>query len=188
MTTENVIHLYRVYRGPGRFYHGLDHIDNCFKELTDCPVLEEDHVALSWSIWYHDYDMFDEDRSAQIAHDAAIEAGFSEEFATKVYNMIQVTKHDPIKNPPRTNDEKLMCDIDLASLGTTPEQFQKNTDQIRKEYAHVSDKAFYGGRKLVLQSFLNRPRIYYTDYFYNKYEAKAQENLKAAIASYDNVI
>ena len=188
MKTENIIHLYRIYTGPGRYYHGIEHIENCFKELALCPLPIDNREGLSWSLWYHDYDMFSEDQSAQIAYDAAIEAGFSGAFATSVKNMILVTKHDPLHNAPITNDEKIICDVDLASLGASPEQFQKNTDLIRKEYAHVSDKDFAGGRKLVLQSFLNRPRIYYTDYFFDKYEAQAQDNLKAAVANFTDVI
>jgi predicted metal-dependent HD superfamily phosphohydrolase len=75
-----------------------------------------------------------------------------------------------------------MVDIDLASLGRPAEVFDENTRLIRKEYPHVADADFARGRREMLGRFLARPRIYYTDFFRDRYEAKARANLSRALA------
>ena len=93
---------------------------------------------------------------------------------------IIATTHDHI---PRNNDARLMVDIDLASLGTPPEIFDQNTANIRKEYSHVSDDHFRRGRAQFFKKMLeNRPSIYLTPYFRERYEAQAQENIAKTIA------
>jgi len=54
--------------------------------------------------------------------------------------------------------------------------------QIRSEYSWVPEDAFVKGRSAILSSFLSRPRIYSTDFFYGKYEKTARENLARSIS------
>jgi predicted metal-dependent HD superfamily phosphohydrolase len=184
MDPNTLAQLYYAYRRPGRYYHTLDHISDCFKELKQAlaaGVHVDDEEALRFAIWFHDYvyetnpPAANEELSAEAAYEAAIRLGHSEEFAQKVKRLIIVTKHDPINHPPMTNDEKLILDIDLATLAV--DDFAGNTALVRLEYAHVPDAMFKPGRRAILAGFLNRPSIYNLDYFKNKYEAKARTNL-----------
>jgi len=95
-----------------------------------------------------------------------------------VYKLILATKHDELQ---RDHDAKLMVDIDLSILGQPRDVFDQYEVNIRKEYAHVPDEQFRLGRKNILQSFLDRESIFATDFFKEKYESKAIENLTRSI-------
>ena len=53
--------------------------------------------------------------------------------------------------------------------------------QIRTEYRHVPTSQFRPGRRKVLTTFLERPQIYFTDWFRERYEAPARKNLERAL-------
>jgi len=52
---------------------------------------------------------------------------------------------------------------------------------IRKEYQHIPDEDFKKGRASVLQKFLQRETIYFSEIFQKEKEEKARENLKYEI-------
>jgi predicted metal-dependent HD superfamily phosphohydrolase len=60
--------------------------------------------------------------------------------------------------------------------------FDQYERQIRLEYEWVTDKAFVSGRSAVLQSFLDRPAIYSTDFFRTKFEVQARHNITRSLA------
>lgn len=47
---------------------------------------------------------------------------------------------------------------------------------------HVSDIDYQQGRKAVLERFLQRPRLYFSEFFYTKFEQQARANLSQEIA------
>ena len=57
-------------------------------------------------------------------------------------------------------------------------QFERN---VRSEYFFVRWPRYVAGRSAVLQGFLDRPRIYGTELFYQRYEAQARTNLSHAL-------
>ena len=69
----------------------------------------------------------------------------------------------------------------VAILGKPADEFARYDAAIRQEYAWVSAEAYRAGRSKVLQSFLDRDRIYQTEFFRNRYEEKARENLQRVI-------
>ena len=73
---------------------------------------------------------------------------------------------------------KLVHDIDFSSLGDSFERFCKDGKNIRQEYWMASDKEFEVGRKAFLQSMLAKPKIYLTEYYFDKYEAQARSNMQ----------
>jgi predicted metal-dependent HD superfamily phosphohydrolase len=99
-----------------------------------------------------------------------------------VTRLILCTKHD---RPPRTPDGRLIVDVDLSILGQGPDVFDAYDAAIRREYAHVPDAAFAAGRAAVLRRFLDRPTIYATKFFQQRYERPARENLQRAIARWE---
>ncbi len=78
-------------------------------------------------------------------------------------------------------DVRVLIDVDLSSLGRAWSGFQEDSRAAREEYDHVPEAVFRQKRAESLHGFLDRPRIYFTDYFYEKYEKSARENLKRAI-------
>ncbi|MBW8722769.1 MAG: hypothetical protein JF626_13170, partial [Polaromonas sp.] len=59
-------------------------------------------------------------------------------------------------------------------------QFERD---VRSEYRWVRWPRYVKGRSAVLQSFLDRPRIYSTPWFFERYEARARSNLQAALTA-----
>ncbi|MBP7962586.1 MAG: hypothetical protein KBG20_06780 [Caldilineaceae bacterium] len=73
-------------------------------------------------------------------------------------------------------------DIDLSILGSDPADYDRYEAAIRQEYAWVPGFLFRRKRKAILQSFLDRPRLYATVFFRERLETQAHINLARAIA------
>ena len=69
----------------------------------------------------------------------------------------------------------------LAILGASVETFAWFEDAIRQEYAWVDAPLYAAGRAAVLRRFAERPFIYGTELFRERYESRARANLAAAI-------
>ena len=53
---------------------------------------------------------------------------------------------------------------------------------MRREYAFLPEPDWRRGRSRVLRMFLDLPRIYLTDAFHDRLEARARRNLAGALA------
>ena len=172
--------LIYYYTRPERTYHNLDHIVAFLAEFDEVLDFDDPDKA-EMAIWYHDviYDSHlsdNEDKSAVLAEKRLAEA--NPYFVDGVIDLILATKHD---KRPQYKDAQYIVDIDLVSLGLQPDEFQRNYDNIREEYNFVPTIVFNKGRSKLLQGFLKRDTIYYTDHFREKYESQAIENLKKSI-------
>jgi predicted metal-dependent HD superfamily phosphohydrolase len=77
-------------------------------------------------------------------------------------------------------------DMDLSIFAAPREEYQRYTENIRKEYQHYSDKDFCQGRKKVMQSFLPASEsefIFASPWFREKYESTAIANINFEIES-----
>lgn len=170
--------LRRHYSEPHRHYHNLIHIEECFQELASIPFVIPEKDKIEAAIWFHDviYDpqaKDNEERSAELARQWMRSCSVSEAFAQAVGDLIMATKF----HLPKNESEKIMVDVDLSILGRGASRFNLYERQIRQEYAWVSDQAFGEGRSAVLRTFLDRPFIYATVFFRQKYEQAARANL-----------
>ncbi|MBB5036435.1 HD domain-containing protein [Prosthecobacter dejongeii] len=177
--------LVNAYSQPHRHYHNLRHLSECLAELDEVKSLAHDPLALEVALWFHDavYDSQsssdNEALSADLAMDALSTGGVASDFIQQVRSLILLTKKHV---PDTTQDAALMCDIDLAILGKDEPQFWAYEKAIRQEYVHVPLADYLVGRSRVLQDFLQRPQLYATPHFHERYEAKARRNLSASIA------
>ncbi|MGZ5151511.1 MAG: HD domain-containing protein, partial [Burkholderiales bacterium] len=69
----------------------------------------------------------------------------------------------------------------LSILGTSPERFDEYERQVREEYSWVPDVLFKRKRRSLLTEFLERPTIFNTAGFIDRYDAQARANLKRSI-------
>ncbi|WP_198373213.1 hypothetical protein [Roseomonas rosulenta] len=74
-----------------------------------------------------------------------------------------------------------LLDLDLTPLAEAPEIFARNTAFLRREYAALDEARWRAGRGAVLARFLEAPAIFRTR-LASIYEARARENLTAALA------
>ena len=175
--------LERLYSEPHRKYHNLDHITHCLDHLEASPLEGTDPVAIELAIWFHDaiyapLKSNNEQASADLATTRLSAMCADEELQRKVHRLILVTLHN---REPQDLDEALLLDIDLSILGSHQEAFETYETAIRQEYRLVPGPLYRRKRKAILQQFLARPRIYYTEPFRGS-EARARANLEWAIS------
>lgn len=162
------------YSEPHRRYHTLAHIAELLALL---PEACEEVLA---AVWFHDliYDRrgANEERSADVAHEALVDLRFPREVIDRVTKMILATRdHDPGDLPEKG---RLFLDADLAILGSPRERYREYAEAIRFEYSWVPDQLFRAARDGVLRDFLAKPAIYQTDAMRKRFEAQARQNME----------
>ena len=175
------------YSEPQRHYHTLNHIKKCLDEFDSAKDLMDNPDLVEFAIWYHDIiynpkSKDNEEKSAELAYNICKYAKLSKEFGNSIKRLILTTKHDKI---PKKMDAKFLIDIDLSSLGGSTKEVCENEENIRREYFFSSQEIYREGRRKILQKFLDRERIYSTNFFRDKYELKARKNIADSL---DNLI
>ncbi len=168
------------YSEPHRGYHNLVHIVAMLDELE---LVGENDSAVALAIWFHDavYDpkaKDNEEQSAKLAKDSIKQIGLPDPLDEQVNDLIMDTKHTTV---PIDRAAQILVDIDLMVLGKPKKEFDAYEIGIRKEYEWVPQPDFCAGRSKMLQSFLDRPSIYSTELFRDKYESAARKNLGRSI-------
>lgn len=176
--------LIRAYSSPGRFYHNLTHIQDCLSLFDQAKFLAAHPEEVELAIWFHDaaYDTRkndNEQRSSEWAGSVIRQAGLSSDIAERVSYSILATRHD---TEVTDTDAQLMVDVDLSILGRESDIFWRYEENIRKEYAWVSESQFRQKRMEILRGFLDRQYIYYHKKHREMFEERARLNLKQAIA------
>lgn len=191
--TEPIKHdLTQMYSAPGRFYHDMSHVEALLALLEQYRNEFADPYVVEAAIWFHDciYDAKakdNEDQSAELAV-AHLKPTCTTESDEKrlglIRDMIEATKTHAIPAFPDADavaDTSLFLDMDMSILGSDQDTFDKYEADVRKEYSFVSDEGWRTGRAAVLANFASRPRIFYSDLFRDKYEAKARENIARSL-------
>lgn len=172
------------YAEPARRYHTLVHIAECLAELESERAAASRPDEAELALWFHDvvYDPRagdNEARSAALAARVLLqETRLGPDAVGRVTGMILSTTHAA---PPPPGDAALVCDADLAILGSEPERYASYTRQIADEYAWVPMPVFRLKRAAVLRRLLERESIYGTPGFRNRYEDAARRNIGAEL-------
>ena len=181
------VQLIGRYSEPHRAYHTLRHLAECFAALDQTTHLAERSAEVELALWFHDaiYDTRAsdcEEQSARWAEQALTASGADAAIAQRVTDLILLTKHSGI---PVGVDARLLIDIDLSILAATAERFAEYELQVRQEYDWVPEAAFRQARKRILASFRERPCVYGTPWFAERFEARARENLARSLRALD---
>lgn len=174
------------YSEKGRHYHNLLHLENMFKELEDVKGNISDFTAISFSVYYHDiiYDAAsgaNEEKSAAKAEKRLAELHIHQDTISIVSEQILATKSHQYCDLEDTN---YLLDADLSVLGKDFTTYVEYTQNIRKEYSIYPDFLYKPGRKKVLNHFLELESIFKTEYFKEKYEIQAKENILKELELY----
>lgn len=171
------------YSEKGRHYHNLLHLENMFTELEAVKNKVSNFTVVSFSIFYHDIvynatSKSNEEKSALLAETRLAELTLNKDHITAVSAQILATKFHQKSDDEDTN---YLLDADLSILGKNLESYLAYTQMIRKEYSIYPDLLYKPGRKKVLKHFLELNSIFKTDYFKEKYEVRAKENISMEI-------
>lgn len=177
-------HLIASYGEAQRHYHNHVHIAACLKLFDGCNHLAVFPAEIEIALWFHDAiykprSTMNELDSASWCCEFLMANNVDQTVVARVHQLIMATC---LNAAPVSNDEQLLVDIDLAILGAPENVYWQVEDNVRKEYKWVPGFVFRAKRKEILEGFLQRERIYNTDYLFKKLEPQARINLQAAIA------
>jgi predicted metal-dependent HD superfamily phosphohydrolase len=178
--------LSHAYSSPGRVYHTLDHIQAMLEWINRLHSHATDLPAIQFAAWFHDsiynpHAPDNEERSAIYAQSVLSSLALPSETIQTVSRMILSTKTHWAEDPPK--DCQILLDADLAILGAPVLYYDAYAQAIRQEYNWIPDISYRTARVQVLQTFLQRARIYWTEPMYAALEGQAKENIRREIAS-----
>lgn len=159
------------------------HLYQLFMLMENHPNEIRNHSLIELSILFHDivYDPQrndNEKKSAELA-DEMVGKYLDGALRHELKLMIESTQlHKPIL---ATSDNQYFLDMDLSILGVSSRIYSGYVRKIRQEYSILPNKQFDIGRKDFLIKFLQRPRIYYTDMYYEQFEEQARANMEREI-------
>lgn len=175
--------LMKHWRESHRRYHTVEHLQECLSLFDQVETLAEAPGEVEIALWFHDavYEIgpdTNELKSAYLAERAMTVAGCPRDAIGRVRNLILATRHHA---HPETTDEALLLDIDLAILAAPVARFDRYEVDIREEYHEIPWTKYVAGRRQVLRGFLERPRLFYTGHFHEKFDLAARANLSRAL-------
>ncbi len=169
--------ILRAYAEPGRGYHNLEHLEEVLLWVDQVPLAQTDRDRLSIALFYHDavYNGRRSDNEQASADWCQRDLGERAEV-----ELILDTQHAA---QPASELGRWMVDIDLSVLGSDRLRFDRYETGVRKEYSWVPWFLFRRKRKQILLQFLDRPQLYFTDFFRQRLEESARANLQRAVAA-----
>lgn len=185
---QQLAELEAAYAQPPRAYHNVGHVQAVlyhYRDVADGPGWKQP-CEVAMAVLYHDaiYEAGRSDnelRSAQLAV-AAIQrwlpdAGVD---AARVAELIELTaRHGQLRAEELDADAALFLDSDMAILGAPPEVFDAYDRGITQEYSgKVPGFLFRINRRRFLKGVLAQPRIFFSDFFHERYDAAARANLR----------
>lgn len=172
----------RDYEAPGRHYHDIRHVADVVRALrllsTASGQQPEPEVLLA--ALYHDVVVNgvpgrDEENSGRRAVQDLTSAGHDLEHVGEVERLILLTKH----HRPGRGDLRgqLLCDADLANLGSVSGRYHLAVRDIRLESAE-NDHTWAMRRRAQLERFLGTDDLYSTATARDWWEARARANIQ----------
>ncbi len=165
---------------PGRHYHTPVHVMGMF-DTADRHRIHLDAVQ-ELAIWFHDavYDPHarpgeNENRSAAWLIRLLNEAQVQHETGDGAAELIRWTAHHT--DPDVPSPYAIIMDLDLSGLSSSPENFSRQSEAVRAEFRHLSDRDYARNTIGFFTRLLERKFIYRTPYF-KPFEAIAREQLK----------
>jgi predicted metal-dependent HD superfamily phosphohydrolase len=203
--------LLALYNGKDRFYHDITHINFCLARVeqfnrdtatgSGSDLSETEWEALLIAVYFHDaiynaeaqmvQPAWSEHYSSQLMYGLATEYRKTlrtQEEIDELTNVILLADKLIIATAKHGEEhdtflEKLMCDIDLSSLALPWNQFDKNTDQVIREYALFRDEAtIREGNAKFLKKLIDKGTPIFQTGWGAQFEEMAQWNIKHRIA------
>lgn len=187
-----LVHAARLhYAQPHRGYHNAGHLDELIALAREhTPDLDEaEQLALLFhdSVYVPGAPRGDNERLSAVLMTATM-ATLAREYPNltmagrdleRAARIVEATTH---AEPPLAEAARV-CDLDLWRLAAPWEAFQQHALGIRHEYLHLfaDETAFWQARNSFYESMLAKPRLFATDYFMERFEDAARDNMRRAL-------
>ena len=167
---------------PKLTYHNYEHtreVVRAVKEISNSMgISPEDEEVLLLAAWFHDLgyckgNIHHEEESRKIALDFLEQKNYDPVRATKVGECIMATR---MPQHPKDGLEKIMCDADLAHLGS--DHFLRRTELLRQEIQEVKCQDLDKLTWLRITKKFIEQHEFFTPYARKMYTAGAELNLK----------
>ena len=177
-----------LYNGPERGYHAWSHPEALLKLLSKVEGGLNDPLAVRCAILFHDaiYEpraSDNEQRSAVLA-DEMLRGIVPDECVERAVRLIQSTAKHAIPTglaAGEASDMAIFLDMDLSILGASAEVFDAYEAGVGHEYREVPTAAFRAGRAAILEGFLARDFLYFSDWGRAQFERRARKNLARSV-------
>ncbi|MGO4304445.1 HD domain-containing protein [Cupriavidus sp. RAF12] len=169
------------YGEPARHYHTLQHVRRCLRDLDWARDAIPDADVVELALWCHDviYVPGASDNERCSAEWFRHWAGNGIAAMERVAGLILDTSHT---RPPADATGCFAVDIDLAVLGYPRTWFCRDAVHLRAERPDLDAMTYDSAERAFLGTLLARPRIYLTEPFHTRYEARARRNLAWRLA------
>jgi len=187
---KNLINFYwdkisTNYSEKKRYYHNLIHINSMLEMASENKNSIYKYDEMKFAIWFHDIiykatSKKNEEKSADFAKLALENFSKKELNINKISQLIISTKNHKIILD-KDNDNAFLLDFDLSILGANWNKYEYYIQNIRKEYKIYPDFVYNPARKKVLESFVNREQLYFSEKYQELFEEQARRNLAREI-------
>lgn len=174
---------------PHRRYHTVAHLERVLDGVDELAGEADDADAVRFAAWFHDAvygtgsgadSASNEELSARLAEAELPGIGLPADRVAEVGRLVRLTAGHEVASGDRNG--AVLCDADLAVLGSSATDYADYARAIRAEYAAVPDELFRPGRAAILADLLKLPTLFRTATARGRYEAAARANLAAEIA------
>ena len=191
--------LRMAYASPARAYHHFGHVEDMlghYAEVADGPGWSRP-VEVWLAVLYHDA-VYVPGRNGNESASAALAAEHLHRWwpesaidARRVAELILLTaRHGALRSrdfpvdDPSATDTRHFLDCDMAILAAAFEKFSAYDRAIAEEYrGRAPQWLFRMRRKRFFQRLLESERIFLSEYFHDRYETRARDNIRALLAS-----
>ena len=184
--------LLRQYDARGRHYHNSSHLAALLRWCERYQNELREPAVVQFAIWFHDviyrtrrpHNEDNELRSADYATTTLARLHTPLAVIDDVASLIRATQTHRLDALPEClhHDGGWFLDFDLAILGSRPDVYTAYAQAIRREYFWVPAFLFRKKRRAVLETFLQRPQLYFTEDMRAELETQARENLTNELA------
>ena len=183
--------LQAAYATPPRAYHNFAHVEEVLRhydEVANGPGWQQpEEVRLA--VLYHDA-IYEAGRKDNEAHSAELAVEHVQRWlpdrgidAARVAELINLTaRHGSLQPGDVDRDAALFLDCDMAILAADAATFAIYDRGITAEYrGKVPAWLFKLNRRRFLKSVLGKERIFLSDWFHERLDARARINLRRAV-------
>jgi len=171
--------LLAMYSEQWRSYHNTEHISASISYFDACKESAEFADAIELAIWFHDciYVLGADDNEAK-SRDWFVNQTNNylvPALRETVDALIMDTRHLGV---PHSADGKLIADIDLTSFGLPWDEYMQDSQAVQSEFPPRPADSVASGKRAFLKNLIKDGQVYYSDFYLQNFERKAQENVQ----------